>query len=53
MTVITTSIGTTVVVRESIDDIAQAIKDKDICIFTLRDGGTIAINSKHIVHFKK
>jgi uncharacterized protein YlzI (FlbEa/FlbD family) len=53
MTAITTSIGTTVFVRESIDDIIQAIKDKDICIFNLRNGGTIAINSKHIVHFKK
>jgi len=52
MTTITTSIGTTFIVKKSIDDINQTIKNKAICIFTLTNGETIAISSKHIAHLK-
>jgi len=52
MTTITTSIGTTFIVKKSIDDINQTIKDKAICILTLSNGETIAISSKHIAHLK-
>jgi uncharacterized protein YlzI (FlbEa/FlbD family) len=52
MTLIVTSIGARFLVKESIDDITQAIKDKDICIFTLTTDQLVAINSKHIVFFQ-
>lgn len=53
MPVITTSIGSKIVVIESMDTIMQSVSEKNICIFTLVQGGNIGIASKHIVYIKK
>lgn len=53
MTVITTSIGYTIVVRETMEQVVKIISDKDISPFTLIDGSSIYVTTKHIVHIKK
>jgi uncharacterized protein YlzI (FlbEa/FlbD family) len=52
MTTVTTSIGTSIVVKETVDEITEKLKYKSICVFTLANGESVGINVKHIVNFK-
>lgn len=53
MTVITTSIGSTIIVKETMEEVIKAINNKNIATFTLIDNSHVGVSVKHIVNIKK